>query len=80
MDYEEVLNVLRNYNDYVKKICAKTAESNPVCEIYADLRDGVKTIESYINGAEQTPVQAMPADAGQAPEELSENASEEPSE
>lgn len=80
MDYEEVLNVLRNYNDYVRKVCTKTAESNPLCEIYADLRDGVKTIDSYVSGAEQTPAQAMPADAGQVPETTAEEPSEESSE
>lgn len=48
MNYEEVLQVLANYNDYVKNICKKTAEDYPVCDVYADLREGHKTIDAYI--------------------------------
>lgn len=48
MKYEEVLQVLANYNDYIKNVCKKTAEDYPVCEVYADLREGHKTIDSYI--------------------------------
>lgn len=79
MNYEEVLQVLTNYNEYVKNVCKKTAEDYPVCEVYADLREGYKTIDSFVaqcNGEakQDEPVQAPVEEPVEATDEADEPA------